>query len=592
MADSRATARKADVPEASGARPTALRPAATTAGDSASSEAMERLRRAMADLKQQAIVPLLQQSIESVRADDWKGGGEWAIKALEIDEKNGVGWWLLAICREKAGDFATSITCYETALQLLPDHAEIANDLGRLAYRLGQKELAEKLFHHFLLRWPGHVEGANNLACALRDQSRFDEAIEVLRPVIYAEPNHALLWNTLGTVLNEQGEIAQSVTFYDEALRLDPGFARARYNRGNARLALGDPKGALADVEGALPGVTLEHEVSMMRLARATMLVASGDLGEGWDAYEERLNPHFADVTHFLIDRPRWEPGAALDGEHLLVVGEQGLGDEVLFANTIPDLIEAIGPEGRMTIAVERRLVPLFQRSFPKAAVGAHATYKVDAHTVRALPFVEDPEAVDLWTPMASPLRGFRRSVEAYPARPNYLTADPERVAFWRAELERAGEGPKVGVLWKSLMIDASRRRFFSPFEQWKPVLGVPGPVFVNLQYGDCAAELARAKAEGFAIWNPPGIDLKDDLDEVAALTCALDLVIGPANATTNIAAACGAPVWLISTPAAWPRLGTDRYPWYPQVRVFTPEAFNRWEGVMAEVGEALDAAF
>ncbi|HYF23800.1 MAG TPA: flagellar protein FlbA, partial [Caulobacteraceae bacterium] len=64
------------------------------------------------------------------------------------------------------------------------------------------------------------------------------------------------------------------------------------------------------------------------------------------------------------------------------------------------------------------------------------------------------------------------------------------------------------------------------------------------------------------------------------------------ANATTNIAAACGAPVWLISTPGAWPKLGTDRYPWYPQARVFNPPAFNQWAPVMDEVAEALRSAF
>jgi ADP-heptose:LPS heptosyltransferase len=113
----------------------------------------------------------------------------------------------------------------------------------------------------------------------------------------------------------------------------------------------------------------------------------------------------------------------------------------------------------------------------------------------------------------------------------------------------------------------------------------------VNLQYGDCAAELTQAEAElGVSIRQPAGIHLKDDLDDVAALSAALDLVIGPANATSNIAAACGAPVWLISTPGAWPRLGTDRYPWYPTVRVFGAPAYGDWAPVMAEVAEALAA--
>ena len=578
--------------EALGAEPARLRPNAPVAGDSASPAAIGRLKEAMADLKQQAALPLLNQAIEAVRADDWQGGGDLAIRALEIDERNGVGWWVLAICREKAGDVRTALSCYETALKLLPDHAEIANDLGRLAYMLGMKEVAEKLFAHFLVRFPGHVEGTNNLACALRDQERFDEAVELMRPVIYAEPEASLLWNTLGTVLNEQGEIAQSVTFYDEALRLEPGFSKARYNRSNARLSLGDAAGALEDVDAAIAQTVLGSELSMMRLARSTMLLCSGRIGEGWDAYEARLDPAFSDVTHFLVDRPRWEPGEDIGGKSLLVMGEQGLGDEVLFANVLPDVVEALGGDGKLTIAVERRLVGLFQRSFPQAAVGPHATFKVDSHVVRAAGFVEDMEAVDRWTPIASLLREYRRSAEAYPGRPSFLAADPSRVEHWRGELDRLGGAPKVGVLWKSLKLDASRRRYFSPFEQWRPVLTTPGRLFVNLQYGDCERELAEARAAGIQIWDPPGIDLKEDLDDVAALTCALNLVIGPANATTNIAAACGAPVWFISTPGAWPRLGTDRYPWYPQVRVFTPDHFNRWDPVMAEVAEALARAF
>jgi hypothetical protein len=65
--------------------------------------------------------------------------------------------------------------------------------------------------------------------------------------------------------------------------------------------------------------------------------------------------------------------------------------------------------------------------------------------------------------------------------------------------------------------------------------------------------------------------------------------VIGFSNANLNIAAACGAPTWLISTPGSWPRLGTrETYPWYPRARVFAPETLGDWEPVMIEVAQAL----
>jgi len=574
------------------ALPASPKPVAAAAFDPASPAAIDRLAEALRTLKLHTVMPLLHRAIAELRAERHQEGARFALQALDIDERCSVAWHLLAICREKAGDYTSSLTCYESALQLSPEDPQITNDLGRLAYLMGMPEVAEQLFARYLLHEPGAVEGSNNLACAQRDQLRFEDAIETLRPVIYANPESALLWNTLGTVLCEQGEMDQATTFFDEALRLDPGFAKARYNRSNVKLMQGDPAAALEDCEAAIPGVALESEISMMRLARATMLIAAGRLAEGWDAYEERLSPHFADVTRFLIEAPKWEPGDDLAGKRLLVIGEQGLGDEVLFANVLPDVVEALGEGGQLSLALEPRLVPLFQRSFPAARVGRHNTFRVDHNTVRLVNWVGDGET-DCWTPIASLLRRFRPSIAAFPDRPAFLRADPARIAYWREALKEAGDLPKVGVVWKSLKINSGRIRHFSPFQQWGTVLKTPGVRFVNLQYGECAAELAEARDKlGVEIWNPPGIDLKDDLDEVAALTCALDLSIGPANATTNIAAACGAPVWLVLPPGAWPRLGAAGYPWYPRARVFTAPRYNHWGPAMAQAAEALAGAF
>jgi tetratricopeptide (TPR) repeat protein len=563
-----------------------------TMGDSASPEALLRLNQALLELQRlrtESLLPLLHQSVAAMRAEKPVEAAELAIEALKMDERCGVAWHILAVCREKSDDFTSAMKCYETALQLTPDEPEIANDLGRLAYRMGFLEEAEALFTAYLQKVPASTDGANNLANAQRDQFRFSEATETLRSAIRANPESALLWNTLGTVLAEQGDMEKAVIFFEEAMRLDPNFPKPRYNRGNALLALGDPQKALIDCVAALKDTRLDSEVSMMKLARATMLIAGGELGSGWDAYEARLEPHYADVTHFIADRPAWSPEMDLDGKRIVLFGEQGLGDEILFANLVPDMIEALGPTGKLSIAVEPRLVSLFQRSFPAAEIGPHFTLKVDHHTVRAARFIEDWDAVDAWAPLASPLRRFRRRVDDFPKRDRFLIPDEARVAHWRDVLKAAPGGKTVGVVWKSLVKATNRSRHFSPFDAWEPILRTPGVTIVNLQYGDSAEEIAQASAAfGVEVWTPPGIDLKNDLDDLAALTTALDLVIGPANATTNIAAAAGAPTWLISTPGAWPKLGTDRYPWYPQVRVFNPPAYNAWEPVMLELAQAL----
>lgn len=569
--------------------------AAPALGDAASAEALNEIKTAVGGVQDIDAALLLNRAIEAIHAGQYSRAETLALEALDRDEQIGVAWHVLGVSREKLGDFGSSMRCYEAALKLLPDHGPVAGDLGRLAFRLGMPELAARFFAHFLQSRPGNLEGVNNLACALRDINRFNDAIDLLRSAIGNHPEAEGLWNTLGTVLVSKGDGVTSLTFFDEALRLQPTYGKAYHNRAFARQDLGDVAGALEDSEAALRfGEDSEpNDLATMRFTRATGLLALGRLREGWEAYEARLSPDLLSVATFVIDRPRWEPGESLAGKRLLVCGEQGLGDEVLFANLLRDVITALGDESLLSVAVEYRLVPLFKRSFPRAVVTPHRTVRHEGRVFWTAPFVEDWTAIDLWTPLGSLLSTFRTTAESFPQAPSFLVADPERVAHWRQHLASV-PGRKVGLLWKSLSLQAERGRQFSPFEQWRPILETPGVTFVNLQYGDCKAEIAQAREEfGVEIWQPPGIDLKYDLDDVAALCRAMDLVIGFSNATFNLAGACGAPVWLLTGAAAWTRLGAaEGYPWYPQARCFATRDYGDWSGVMAQVAEALAVEF
>ncbi|HYD44960.1 MAG TPA: tetratricopeptide repeat protein [Phenylobacterium sp.] len=569
----------------------ALRLQAMAAGDSAARDTVARLLLGLDHRPGlRAALPKLREAVAALKQDAWAQAERAAGEAVKLDAASSYGWHILAIARDKQGALSGALEAYERAFQLDPANPDIVNNLGRLAYRLKMLPQAEALFVHYLSQKPGMVDAINNLACVLRDQLRYDDAVELLKPAIAEAPAEASLWNTLGTVLTDSGEMAQATVFLDEALRLNPRHSKARYNRATARLVLGEAATAVEDCEAAIAGAETPEDLAMMRFARATMLLASGDLTQGWEAYEARFDRHYVDPPSFLTDRPRWRPEDDLAGKHLMLFGEQGLGDEVMFAGMLPDIVEAVG-EGKVTLAVEKRLAPLFARSFPQVEVGAHVTTRRHGQILRAAPFVGDWRAVDLWSPLGSPLRRFRARIEDYPERPEgFLKADAARVAHWRGMLARElPAGPKIGLLWASLLISSARNRYFAPFEAWEAALRTPGAVFVNMQYGDCSAEIAYAReAWGVEVWTPPGIDLKQDLDDIAALSCALDLTVGPANATSNIAAACGAPVWMIATPGAWPLLGTLRHPWYSQVRIFLPPAFGDWPAVMGEMAGAL----
>ena len=489
---------------------------------------------------------------------------------------------------EDQGLTAQALDAYQAAFEASGQNPALAGDLGRVALRLSLYDVAEQLLRLYLTIAPDSVEGRAYLAHALREQHRHDEAIALLRQAIEARPDDPGLWTDLGVVRVRQGEPESALVFLDEALRLQPRYGRALYYRAHARADLGDHAGACADYEATRDAAGLDAvDQARIQLAEALSRLGLGQFEAGWRLYDARLSPASAKPQRFEVPGEPYDfaQGAAgLRGRALLLVAEQGLGDEVMFAGLIPDVIRALGPEGRLVLAVEPRLVSLFARSFPAAEVVAHKTRLEQGTAVRTVPAAGTP--IELWAPFAAPARAFRRTVADFPGAPGYLRPDPERTADWRRGLAQ-WPGRKVGLLWKSAKLGGDRRRQFAPFDAWMPVLRTPGTTFVNLQYGDCAAELAFARETlGIDILEPPGIDLRDELDEVAALTAALDLTIGFSNATFNLAGAVGAPAWLIAPDHAWTMLGTDRYPWYPQARVFT--ASDHWSSALLAVAEAL----
>ncbi len=506
----------------------------------------------------------------------------------------------------RAGQLSSAIATYRRALDAEPDHPAVLADLGHLALRMGEATTAEALFARVYETDPTNPEAADNLAQALREQARFDDAIAVLRGVLEATPAEAALWNTLGTIVNAQGDSAAALVCFDEALRLVPQFAAARYNRSGVLMDQGQQDAALAECDAALaiaegaPGGGNPHELAMMRLGRAIMLLTLGRLEQGWAAYDARLDPALPDSPIFDIPCRRLTPEDTLAGLRLLAVNEQGVGDEIMSATLIPDLIRALGPSGGLTVTVDPRLIPLFARSFPTAQVIAHATVRQEGQTRRSIPEANAVAGCEAWTPIASLLARLRPTIESFAHSTGYLRPDPARVAFWRSVLASASPGLKVGLSWRSGLMSSNRRRGYAPLPEWRGVLTTPGVQWANLQYGDCDSELNAAEAAfGVKFWRPPGLDLRQDLDDLAALTAALDLVIGPPNATTNLAAACGTATWFVTSPGGWVHLGVEgRHPWHPNTKIFVAPTFGSsnapssetdgWKPTLAAVAQTL----
>lgn len=515
-----------------------------------------------------------------------------ARSVVEIDRNSLAGWRLLALACELDGDLPGALSACESALALAPDDPDLLTVLGRIALEIGMAAAADGLLRRALAARPGDTNATCLLARALAAQARGDEAVDILMALLSEREDDPAAWDALGVLAADRGDLGAARTCFTEALRLAPDYTPARFNAANLLITEGDSRSGLEALEG-IPEVGLSpREHATLVFSRACARLRLGDLQGGWKDYAIRNDSGFPGAAEFDIPGRRWRPGDSLSERKLLVVGEQGLGDEVMFAGLLPDLMTGDNRPASLALAVEPRLTGLFQRSFPGVSVSAHTTQSIGARRLRRL--AEGRDAVDhsAWTPMADLLPVLRPNLEDFRGGGDFLAADPDRIEDWQARLAGLGPGLRVGLLWKSALMSGSRGNAFAAFDAWRPVLEVPGVTFVNLQYGDCKDEIAFAWDQlGVKIRSPAGLDLKQDLEGVAALSCALDLVVGVSNASFNLAAACGVPAWLITAPDAWTTLGADFYPWYPQVRLFASRQAGDWDEVFLAVGQALAAA-
>jgi len=422
---------------------------------------------------------------------------------------------------------------------------------------------------------PEAVDIHIDLSTVLHRMGRFEEALETLDHVLRLAPAHALAQLGRGLMLKELGLLAQSQRALARAVELDPRSVDARCHLAAVMHDAGDYVQAdtlLAEVLAEDPECVEAHWVKAMHK------LAEGEFGQGWPHYAFRLKRSDASIRPRAL--PWWDGSSDLAGR-VLVLAEQGLGDEIMFASCFGELLSQT-PD--CVLECDARLGALFERSFPQARILAARNPHDPAPPV--------PEGVVAQVAAGSLPGRYRTGVRDFPAHRGYLHADPGRTRYWRERLEALGSGMKVGVSWIGGGIKTRRAMRSLALRELAPLLRVPGTRFVSLQYTDGTAEIAQlAQSDGLQLhhWQ----DAIDNYDETAALVAALDLVISVTTSLVHLTGALGRPVWvLVPRVPEWRylRLGTS-IPWYPSARLFRQDTLGDWGGVVAAVETELRRA-
>lgn len=491
---------------------------------------------------------------------------------------------------------------YFRTLCILPRSGNVLNNLGLLAFRRADWVTAEQRFGAASAGDPRLAAAWTNRGRALQKLGRDAEAIVPYMRGLLIEPAN------LGACCEIGGLLGQS-RWPRRALAVDP-VAPQPYNR-LALLATktpgrtgvlswlhrgavvrpddpdawhnigvefgraGDPERAAA--YGAY-ATLVDDRHAEARLNTALALLALERFEEGWQAHARRLETPEGAAIGRLFAIPQWN-GEDIAGRHLLLWGEQGIGDEVQFLTLAPHL-RRLGI--RLTILTEPRLRPIIRRSFPGAAVP-----EVGSPDGR----LEADHGADVHLALGDLPHRLKLFCGGDAAPEPWIVPDAGRVAAIRSELQARHPGKRlVGITWRSVAPKTGGRRTIAP-ALWRPISTTPGIALVSLQYGASQEDFDAFDAEaGIAVDHRHGIEPVDDLDGLAALVAAVDLVICPANNTVHFAGALAKPCWtLLPTRPDWRwGLGRSDSLWYPNTVVYRQVRDDEWGPVMSRVSADL----
>ena len=478
---------------------------------------------------------------------------------------------ILALAYFDLKDYAKARTLMEKSIAMRGDSAHLYYNLGKTHFALQAYADAITAYDAAIRIQPDYVDALIGKAVSHKELKEFEIAAGTLEQAIVLEPYRAESHFFYGNVMRDMGEPQNAIDAFETALLLKSDYLDAAINCGTAFKEMGRMEEAFRQYNYAL---VLDPYHPEANYNKALALLMDGQLGQGWNLYEWRVRSAEAFKKSIRQEKihkiPEWD-GHSVAG-HLLVIAEQGLGDQIFYAGMLGDLLLH---KDAVTVCVEPRLIPLLSRSYPSIDFISPAE-------------LAQAEGFDAQIYMGS-LGRFYRATDSSLAnvRSNYLLADESRSFQLRNQLKQEGR-LLCGLSWRSKNADYGEHKSLS-LQMLSQALCVPGFDFIDLQYGDTQDERqALETSTGVHIQKIDDIDNFTDIDDLAALINACDIVVTVSNTTAHLAAALGKPTLLLlpQTSAVfwyWHREG-DQSPWYPTTRLFRKDEFGDWAGVIDAV--------
>ena len=443
------------------------------------------------------------------------------------------------------------------------NHADAYYNMGIALKAQSKLEEAIVAYKKAISIKPDYADAYYNMGIILKEQSKLEEAIVAYNKAIFIKPDYAKAYNNMGIALKAQSKLEEAIVAYNKAISIKPDYAEAYHNMGNALQEQNKLKEAIKAYNNALAiqpdNAEINHNLSFA-------LLATKDFDQGFIQSESRWKTKGRVGTFLQSAKPMWN---GEKNQRILVWGEQGIGDELMFSSIIPELYAA---SLKILVKCDKRLIPLFERSFP-----ADLTYFSKEQLV-------PEDEYDFHIPMGSLPLTFRKSLESFKkSASGFLKCDMKKAESFKAQLMQKYDKKIIGISWKtaSSVRDSFNRNI--NLAELAKTLQNSNTQLLCLQYGDVYDEIEAVKKDfGIEVIQFSDVDNKNDIEGLASLISACDQIVSTTNVTVHLAGALGAKVTaLLPFSPRWIWGDGSESFWYNSVTPFKQNLYQNWGNVL-----------
>lgn len=480
---------------------------------------------------------------------------------------------LLGTSLALGGEYQEGLNLIERAIKSAPNYGALYLCKGNILSQLNSFDEALASYEIGLKLEFDNWEMHNNKGNVLQKLGKYQEAVLAYDVALRCGGDSCSILSNAGNALQKLRNFDLSIQAYDAVLNQNPNDYEVLSNKGNSLGSLGDFDAAK---QAYLKAIAISPDYSDAHLNLANLYLTQFNFELGWKEYEWRFSASEGSQLISDFDLPVWD-GSNIDS--LLVVGEQGIGDQILHSTMLKEL-DSVAK--KITVILDDKLISIFSRSFPSY----HFFSKSSDIDVRTF---------DVYVPMGSLGKHLRREINAFENPSPFLLENKNRTNAL-VESRTPTDKKIIGISWRSSNKKIGTDKSIL-LNELLPIFKIVKFSFINLQYGETKLEQDDLKnSNKISLETIEDLDLYDDVDGLLSAIALCDLVVTTSNTTAHLAGAIGKETLLLLPKMVgkfwyWQDLNNISL-WYPSIRVFKQEKQGEWSEPIQDARAYLENRF